>query len=603
MKHLFATSALALACSVLVACGSDGMSTSGAAPIDRSGANPPVMPPVEPPVETPVTPPPEMADGQIRVLSNRSDLISGGNALVEVVLADASLLDGAEVSLNGEDITSVFSMTEDSRYIGLVEGMRLGSNTLRVSKIQGKFLSTDIVNHPLGGPVFSGPQVQPWTCTNAQAMDAQCNQPPTFELKYLPADKLQNILMNSDPEGRSLADALQPFDPENPPADEDIAQTTTDNGTTLPFIVRIERGFQNRDRYQVMSLFQPDLPWTAKSPQPQWNRKLLIHHGGNVGVTYGPGNPPNGDISGTAPDGAEFATGDSILVGVGRGFVALSTALANLGHNVNLVTSAESLVMAKEHIIENYGELKYTIGTGCSGGAIAQQHVANAYPGIYQGIIVQCSYPDVWTTATQFADYRLLNLYFGNEAPVDEASSFGDTSGPESREDVENFVNLSVEFFEASAEFVEGLQPSTQQGFAPFASWSFLYGHLPVNPAVSDFAFFPSVFPNQGEGNCPGLRGAAMQYDADTNAGGLRCGLIDYMKTQFGTRTPDVWTPNERQVGRGFGGIPLDNTGVQYGLKALLNGQITESQFIDLNTKIGGFNVDIEPIPERFVAD
>src|SRR5690606_13147022 len=148
-----------------------------------------------------------------------------------------------------------------------------------------------------------------------------------------------------------------------------------------------------------------------------WNGKVLIHHGGNVGVSYGMGNPPNGDIAGTAPDGFEGLLGDSISVALARGFVTLSTAQANLGHNVNLVTAAESLVMTKERIIEHYGPIRYAIGTGCSGGAIAQQHIANAYPGIYQGLIVQCSYPDVWTTATQFADYNLISNYLGLQAP------------------------------------------------------------------------------------------------------------------------------------------------------------------------------------------
>ena len=63
--------------------------------------------------------------------------------------------------------------------------------------------------------------------------------------------------------------------------------------------------------------------------------------------------------------------------------------------------------MAKEHLIERYGQLRYTIGTGCSGGSLAQQWIANAYPGIYQGILPTCSFPDAWSTATQFLDYHL----------------------------------------------------------------------------------------------------------------------------------------------------------------------------------------------------
>ena len=29
--------------------------------------------------------------------------------------------------------------------------------------------------------------------------------------------------------------------------------------------------------------------------------------------------------------------------------------------------------MAKEHLIDHYGTLRFTIGTGCSGGSLAQQ--------------------------------------------------------------------------------------------------------------------------------------------------------------------------------------------------------------------------------------
>ena len=78
----------------------------------------------------------------------------------------------------------------------------------------------------------------------------------------------------------------------------------------------------------------------------------------------------------------------------------MSTALDNSGHNCDLPLQAESLVMAKEHVVKAYGTLRYTIGTGCSGGSLAQQWIANAYPGVYQGILPTCSFPDAWSTAS-----------------------------------------------------------------------------------------------------------------------------------------------------------------------------------------------------------
>ena len=545
---------------LLAACGGGGSSSSPAA------SNPV---PNTPDPDLPETP--QAGEGDIRVLSNRADLISGGDALVEITADDSALLSGAKVMLGDREVTEHLKATSEGTLKGLLEGMALGANTVTVVLADASVLERQIINHPNGGPVFSGPQLQPWQCTNEQAVDAQCNQPPEYTFQYVPANKLENLLTNFDPENPGLPQAFQPYDPANPPADDSIARITTDEGMEMPFIVRMEEGVMNRDRYLIMTLYQPGQPWTALDPQPQWNGKLLIHHGGSVGVSYGMGEVPRGDIAGTAPAGAELLLGDSITTALARGFMTLSTAQANLGHNANLATAAESLMMGKERIIEQYGKIRYTIGTGCSGGSITQHHVANAYPGIYQGLIVQCSYPDVWTTATQFADYNLLSNYFGNQLPTDPQG------------------------------FQEVVTSLLTSGVIPAAQWSAFYGHLPLNPVVSDLAFFPSAYPDQED--CPGLQEGVAVYDAESQPDGLRCGLLDYMINQFGPREPSVWTRNEQLLGRGFGGIPLDNVGVQYGLKALQNGVISGEQFLRVNREIGGLSVDIDYQAERTVAD
>ena len=468
---------------LLAACGGGGSSSPAA-------SNPV---PNTPDPDLPETP--QAGEGDIRVLSNRADLISGGDALVEITADDSALLSGAKVMLGDREVTEHLKATSEGTLKGLLEGMALGANTVTVVLADASVLERQIINHPSGGPVFSGPQLQPWQCTNEQAVDAQCNQPPEYTFQYVPANKLENLLTNFDPENPGLPQAFQPYDPANPPADDSIARITTDEGMEMPFIVRMEEGVMNRDRYLIMTLYQPDQPWTALDPQPQWNGKLLIHHGGNVGVSYGMGEVPRGDIAGTAPAGAELLLGDSITTALARGFMTLSTAQANLGHNANLATAAESLMMGKERIIEQYGKIRYTIGTGCSGGSITQHHVANAYPGIYQGLIVQCSYPDVWTTATQFADYNLLSNYFGNQLPTDPQG------------------------------FQEVVTSLLTSGAIPAAQWSAFYGHLPLNPVVSDLAFFPSAYPDQED--CPGLQEGVAVYDAESQPDGLRCGLLD----------------------------------------------------------------------------
>lgn len=520
----------------LSACG--GSSSSGSRP--SADATPPGV--SAPDTNTP--PPSTMAtSANVRVLSNRADLISAGDALIETIAPAGSTL--TSLSLNGQTLNpNPVQARANNRSMGVVSGLNVGLNTLVATFSNGQRATTSIRNHPNGGPIFSGPQIQPYRCQEA-AVDAQCNQPVEISWLY----------RSSNP----LTPDLQAYDLDNPATD--VAMTTTDAGVQVPFIVRVEVGYQDRDQYRIATLFQPGEDWQPWAPQAQWNRKLLITHGGSAGVSYTPGRAPTQDYAGTIPSdvpGLQTLAGDSPTFALGRGYMVMSTALNNNGHNVNLVTQAESMMMAKELIIEQFGELRYTIGTGCSGGAIAQQQVANAYPGIYQGIIVQCSYPDSWTTAIQIGDYHLLRGYL--EQP---------------------------------------------QKWAPGVVWNPLQfaaveGHaLPVNAIVADEAFFGAARPDH---DCPGITDE-QRYNTTNNPDGVRCGLFDPMINIFGARQPEVWSANEQLLGRGFAGIPLDNVGVQYGLASLQQALITPDMFIDLNRKIGGFDVDINPSSERLRAD
>ena len=75
------------------------------------------------------------------------------------------------------------------------------------------------------------------------------------------------------------------------------------------------------------------------------------------------------------------------------------------------------------------------------------------------------------------------------------------------------------------------------------------------------------------------------------------------MINQLGPRPKDAWTSREKAAGHGFGGLPFANTGVLYGLAALETGTITPAQFVDLNAKVGGLDVNSEPIAERIEGD
>lgn len=488
----------------------------------------------------------DAVDLALSVLSSRADMASGGDALIEVHMP-ADDMSSLQVALNGQDLTSRFALRPNGRIMGLVQSLNEGDNTLIAKTAAGQATLT-IRNYPNEGPIFSRPELKRISCQDG-AEDLFCNKAAEYRFLYRPNTETDTV--GETPIAR-IGTELLPYDPTNPPSD--VAMTTTQTGETVPFIVRQELGYQDRDQYKILTLFNPDDTWEPWAPQPQWNGKMLITHGGNCGADYRPGNAPLADYSGTFNDVP--ALEPSYIYALGKGYAVMSTALANTGHNCDVALNAESIMMAKERFVEQYGPLRYAIGTGCSGGSIAQATIANAYPGLYQGLLTMCAYPDSLSAGLQFLDLHLMRRYF--EDPT---------------------------------------------RWAPGVVWNPLLwgpveGHLThVNAVVADEGLFKAA--TAVTGNCVGDD----SYDPDTNPTGQRCGIIEWSSQIFGTRSPEVWQDTEHKVGYGFTGIPLGNSGVQYGLNALRNGVITPAMFVDLNVKIGGLSVDIQPIPERIKAD
>jgi hypothetical protein len=148
-------------------------------------------------------------DLEIVTLSNRADLISGGDALVEVRAGRKVTLSKVKVKLNGRDVTNQFTVNKSARTLrGLVTGLVEGRNDL-VAEADEHGRGHDerahlrITNHPIGGPVLSGAQIIPFFCatkvpqpatatspaTNANGLstdpiDAQCNAATEAKLYY-----------------------------------------------------------------------------------------------------------------------------------------------------------------------------------------------------------------------------------------------------------------------------------------------------------------------------------------------------------------------------------------------------------------------------------
>ena len=490
----------------------------------------------------------------IKVLSNRADLISGGDALIEVVVPERfrSALDKPagilaslwNARLNGKDVTRSFNVsgaTSPKRLVGMVDGMRAGKNVLSVRMPDGSAAQITITNHPITGPVFGGPQVTPWLCTTedsglGEARDAQCSGDTIHEFVYKSTDPTTN--------------GLQAYDPKSPPSD--VATTTTDQGNTVPFIVRNERGTLDRTIYDIAVLYDPAKPWTPASPQAGWNGKVVYPFGGSCGPIHLQTNN-----SGAVLDESALS----------RGFAVASSGLNVLGNNCNESVSAEALMMVKEHLAETYGPIRYTIGTGCSGGSIQQINIASAYPGLLNGILPSCTFPDVWTTALEVVECKLLLNYFFETSP--------------------HLWSVAQQ-----RAFVAGhMSPSLCH------TWITVYGFDrnggdPAGYGCTNGVLTTFQLPYTPVVPVPGTTKPEWVYDPETNPKGTRCTIQDYAVAIFGRRPQD-----------GFAKRPGDNLGIQYGLQALESGLILPEQFVDLNEKIGGVDIDFHFTSERMVSD
>jgi hypothetical protein len=474
----------------------------------------------------------------ITTLSTAPDRVSGGDVLVRITAPPTALLSSVRVTLNDSDVTSAFVPDATSHaLIGLVTGLTDGKNVLQAAtpnanpSFSGKL---NLFNYPITGPIFSGPHETPFFCmtqnfrvppgTTAQptlgpALDANCSiatrvdyvyrstgAPPTF--KTLPAG-------NTYP--------------------SDLARTTTTLGKNVPYIVRVETGTINRAIYQTAVLHDPigEASLTAATPPSAWNRRLVYTLGGGcTGGWY---------IQGTSIGNGGIL--EDLMLRQGYG-VASST-LNVFGNNCNEVLAAESLMMVKERFIENYGPVLFTIGYGCSGGSEQAHPISDAYPGLLDGIIVGCSFPEVTAAMVlNVTDADLFLRYLNNTTPKwTDAQILAATGYP-------TVTTLTT---------------------------------IGPGNAIRTKA--------QG-GTCNAAVPVSMRYDAATNPGGVRCDLYDHMVNLLG-----------RDSKTGFARRPIDNVGVQYGLDALNAGVITKAMFLDLNRKIGGYDVDGNYVSDRTVGD
>ena len=450
---------------------------------------------------------------EIVVLSSpRPDLVSGGDALVEVRGSHGPVA----LTINGSPFSTLQADPKRGSYVALVAGLKPGPNAL-VARAGTASAKLTVVNHSKDGPILSGPHMWPYECRTEKAglgpaLDKMCNAETRITWFY-----------------RSTDDRFKPLTGAALPAD--VKTITTIDGRIVPYVVRVETGTLNRAIYRIAVLDDPSAQQGAEwKPGVGWNGRLAVGFGGGLAGRYEQEIPQPGD-----------PLNDLFL---SRGFAyASSSGLVN-GLVSNAIIQGETLMMLKEHFIEHYGVPRWTTGSGGSGGAIQQIHIAGLYPGLLDGIQAGVGFADS-QVAAHVLDCDLLQNYWS------KADSAGWT--------------------DAKKRAVSGFATHlTCQNWKNLIS-----GSLKVNNKAA----------------C-GLSDRSLAYDVTSHPKGARCGIYSWFVNQLG-----------RDAKTGFPLSPLDNVGLQYGLKALNDGDINVDEFLDLNERIGGYTADMDYSSARTASD
>jgi hypothetical protein len=501
---------------------------------------------------------------RIQLLSSPAAYVSGGDARI-AVRAAPGLHDKLELWLNGRPIGMPLASRGD-RLEGLVRGLQLGDNRLEVRhRNSGLRDAMTLTNHPITGPMFTGPQQTPFVCTTIQGA---VGRQPLVDSATPPGNK---VIVNGNVVGysrdcsidtfvsywyrRSSGGGLVPL-PADGSRPADMGTTTLPDGRTVDFVVRRVVGSINRFLYSIAMLSPlPAADSAVQDDTSRWNGKLLYWFQGGVAIGHSQGTVHSGSMN---PD---------IL---GQGFAIVHSSGNNTGTHYNLNLAGETAMMTKERFVERYGVPTYTVGLGGSGGAIQQYIIAQNHPGVLDALLPVQSYPDMVTQTIHVGDCELLEYYMdatdrGNPKwKVTKQRSWLVGMNAE-QDDVGNNARVNDPF----AGLKTALGYSTAKGSTECVpAWRGLTP-LAMNPLYGQA-------PNQ------------QNYEPQSDIAKIRWTHYDDLRNVYGVDATGAARPT------------WDNVGVQYGLRALKEGKITPQEFLHLNWHIGGWKHPSQMVQETF---
>jgi hypothetical protein len=500
------------------------------------------------------------AAARLEIVSSPPQYVSGGDARV-VISAAPGLRRHLELWLNGRKLMDADALpaTTDG-FEGVVAGLRNGPNTLEL-RHKGRVVMDRLAlkNHPITGPMFSGPQQQPFMCTTTQGA---VGRQPVVESATGPGFPVFDASGNRIGYTRTCSIdtfvtywyrtttnqwQLLPADGSTP---ANMQRITLADGREVDFIVRQERGSINRFLYSF-AMLAPRGEDPSSPDLSLWNRRLQYWFQGGVAIGHSQGTLHSGAMNADI-----LRTGQAIVHSSGN----------NTGTHYNLQVAAETAMMTKERFVERYGRPLYTYGLGGSGGAIQQYILQQNSPGILDAALPVQSYPDMVTQTIHVGDCELLEHYM-------DAT---DRANPKWRVTKNRTWLVGFNAEEGFARVNDALAPLKQAlGYstAP-GSTECIPGWRGLSPLAMN--------PHYGQAPNQQL------YEPQSEVAAIRWTHYDDLRNIYGVDATGAARPT------------WDNVGVQYGLRSLRAGLITPEEFLHLNWHVGGWKHPSQMVQEGF---
>ena len=483
-------------------------------------------------------------------------MVTGGDALVRIDVPRTVPMHQATVRVNGVDVTSTLDRDDAHARTPAWSADSTSAPTRSRRKRTGAArgrprASLTLVNHPVTGPIFSGPQQQPFVCKtqtqaglgfpqvdNQDGIGMRLFQTPGNQAtpligwsKDCTVDRVVDYLYRTT--GGQFARA---------PAGPLPGRHRADDDARRPH--RPVRRPPRARNDQPLHLLDRD-------PGPAGRSRCTAGHVALERPAHLHVRRRRRDR--TQPGHARRASALYDL-GLSKGYAIVHSSGTRTSTHYNLVLGAETAIMTKERFIEGYGVPLYTVGVGGSGGAIQQYVYAQNYPGvIIDAAIPQRSYPDMVTQTIHVGDCELLEHYM----------------------DVTDGLNPKWATW-ANRTWLEGLAASNTRP-NPYR------GGLPGN----------SECVNGWRGLTPlalnplyGTAGAGTEFYDPAVIAAVKWTHWDDLRNVYGVE-PD-----------GYAKVPWDNVGVQYGLAALKAGNVTPAEFLKLNATVGSWRESKDMVQE-----